>query len=484
MKVIIKFFSEICIKSKYVRNSFAKKLFSNIKNVFKEENILITRNWDNIILESENNNYEYIKEKLKFVSGIARIYQVLESDFKINNDLQNEENFNSIGKFIINNIDIKNEITFAIKVKRNGIHNFKSVDIERYLGGCFLKKYPNLKVNLGNPDIKIKVEIKDEKIYLIVNEQKMSEGFPSGTQDKIMSLISGGYDSAVSSHMMINRGCKVDFLFFNIGGDLHKNGVLNISQYLYKNFSYGYKSKFFMYDLKEALKEIKSKIKPRYQGVVLKRVMLIITDQIIEKSNHKAIVTGESIGQVSSQTLSNLSCINKSSKNLIIRPLITMDKTKIINHARRIGTDKISEKIPEYCAMTNKNPATDSKIEDIKKEELKLDFKFINFSREYLEVIDLSKYIKNNNKDEVIEEVNTLDNDDILIDLREEDDKSIKINHNNVLNINYLDSKDKIFNLDKDKKYLLYCERGIMSSEIYKEMKNLNFNVKVYKLKK
>ena len=177
------------------------------------------------------------------------------------------------------------------------------------------------------------------------------------TQNSVLSLLSGGFDSGVSSYDMIRRGCRVHYCFFNLGSDDHERDVKKVAQHLWQRFGQTHPVKFVTVPFSQMVEEINLKVEAGLRGVVLKRMMLRVADRIAQRNNVPALVTGECVGQVASQTLVNLNVIDRCSDTVVLRPLIGKDKPDIIETARTIGTLPFAEAMPEYCAAVSQKPS-------------------------------------------------------------------------------------------------------------------------------
>ena len=293
-------------------------------------------------------------------------------------------------------------------------------------------------------------------------------GFPLGCQDSVLSLISGGFDSPVSSYLCIKRGLQTHYCFFNLGGKVHELAVKEIVLFLWLKFHGSHRVKFVSVPFEHVLEEILTKIDNSQMGVVLKRMMLRAADKVAAKLNIEAIVTGESVAQVSSQTLANLSTIDEVSESLVLRPLCTSDKQEIINTARLIGTEDFSKSIPEYCAVISKKPATKSKLSRIKKEEARLDMAILEKAVEdanYQLITEISDDFSEGKTEVKI--VSSIENGSTVIDIRHPNDQEItplKLRKEiKTINIPFYRLRTYSQELEPNEQYLLYCERGMIS---------------------
>ena len=202
-------------------------------------------------------------------------------------------------------------------------------------------------------------------------------------------------------------------------------------------------------------------------GVILKRMILRAAEAIAKRMNINGLVTGESIAQVSSQTLMNLAVIDSVTETMVLRPLCTSDKQEIIDIAREIGAEDFSKNIPEYCAVISKNPTTKAKLEKIENEENRFDFEKLQAaidSARYQLITEVVDDFNNSSSEVAIEK--EVSNGSIVIDIRHPDDLEItplQIAGVEVLNIPFYQLRTNFSSLNKDAHYLLYCDKGMMS---------------------
>ena len=249
--------------------------------------------------------------------------------------------------------------TFMVRVRRVGQRHLFSVqggDLERELGSRLFAASAG--VDLTQPELKIAIELHPDFAYFYeANEQRGYGGLPIGTEGRALTLISGGFDSAVAAWRMMNRGVELDFLFFNLAGSAQVQGVRKVLSVLAERWCYGARSRVFIVDLRPAIMDMKLSVQGRYWQVLLKRLMFRAAEMIAQKHKHDAIITGESLGQVSSQamgTLAHLATIDTE----VFRPLVGLHKEEILESARLIGTFEPSSKNPEFCALEGGRPVT------------------------------------------------------------------------------------------------------------------------------
>ncbi|ESP95169.1 MULTISPECIES: tRNA uracil 4-sulfurtransferase ThiI [Pseudoalteromonas] len=464
LKFIVKLHPEIVIKSKSVRKRFTKILEKNIKLLLGrvDEAVTVKNNWDNITVVSQlsdDNTRLALIDGLKRVPGITLFLEVQEVTFETLDDI-----YQHTLPLVREQIEHK---TFCVRVKRQGKHDFTSSDVERYVGGGLNQNVETARVKLTRPQATVKIEIKDQFAYIVRAQYRGLGGFPLPTQEDVLSLVSGGFDSGVATYQMIRKGARTHFLFFNLGGAAHEIGVKQVSHYLWKQYSSTHKVKFITVDFEPVVAEILENVENSQMGVVLKRMMMRAGSSVAQKLGIQALVTGESIGQVSSQTLANLSVIDRVTDTLILRPLIQNDKEEIIRIAREIGTCEMAEAMPEYCGVISKKPTVKAVLEKIEAEEANFDFDVLDTVVSNAVIKDI-RDIEAEAKEEVkeAESVQELPENAVVVDIRspeEEDADPLEIEGIEVIHLPFFRLATKFGDLPQDKDYYLYCSKGVMS---------------------
>ena len=252
MKFIVKFFAEITIKSRPVRKAFVKQLRHNIRLVLREydDHVVVTGNWDYIEVHSDQDDLrEAFIYAMSNLPGIAHFQYVREFPFVDLDDL--------VEQAILSYGETLKEAVFAVRVKRVGKHNFSSVEAERHIGGCLNARCGAKAVSLKNPDVLVPIDIRDNRVWIIEQRIEGLGGYPLGSQDPVLSLMSGGYDSTVSSFMTMSRGLKTHFCFFNLGGDAHEIGVKQVANFLWRKYGSALNVKFVTVPFEKAEKVIR-----------------------------------------------------------------------------------------------------------------------------------------------------------------------------------------------------------------------------------
>ncbi|MDO6721415.1 tRNA uracil 4-sulfurtransferase ThiI [Psychrosphaera sp. 1_MG-2023] len=464
MRLIVKYHPEINIKSRSVRKRFSKLLESNLRIIVKRiyPSAHVVARWSDLLVEAIGISEEMEAEIIDAISripGVDQYNQIVEVDF-----VDFDTAFNDVAKYWIPFLEDKK---FCVRVKRSGKHDFTSGDLERYIGGGLNQAVESASVKLKKPELTIRLELRQDKLQIIKANHKGLGGMPLPTQEDVLSLISGGFDSGVATYHMMRRGARTHFCFFNLGGKEHEIGVKQVSYEIWKRYSSSHKTKFVAVDFEPVVEEILSKIDNGLMGVVLKRMMMRAASQVAAKLNIKALVTGESLGQVSSQTLTNLSVIDRVTETLILRPLIHLDKAEIIDTSRIIGTHDFAAAMPEYCGVISKKPTTRAVLSEIIEAESNFDLSLIDKVVSAANVIDI-RDIEKQAAEEVqeVEQVTELPDGAIVLDIRspdETDEMPLALDDIETITMPFFKLATQFGDLDQTKPYYLYCDRGVMS---------------------
>ena len=464
MKYIIKYSPEITIKSRPVRVRFARQLRRNLKTLLGrvDDSVGAEYHWDFITVESGELSQEKrarVEDVLLSTPGICSISRVLESGYS---DM--ESIYQQVLPVFRERLAGR---TFAVRCKRAGKHSFSSVDVEVYVGGALNRDTGASGVSLDNPDVLVALEVRDDRLYVVDARFEGIGGYPLGSQDGVLSLISGGFDSAVASYMAIRRGLSTHYCFFNLGGREHEIAVKEVALYLWLRYGASQRVKFVTVPFEAVVAEILDKVDNSQMGVVLKRMMLRAASAIAEELEVEALVTGESVAQVSSQTLRNLAVIDEVTDTLVLRPLIMSDKQAIVDTARAIGTEEFSAAIPEYCGVISVKPTTRARLERVQHEEARFDFQVLEaaIAGRQISFIDQFRLPDDSSvpAPEVFPRPPTAA---VVVDIRhpaEEEASPLQLSGNDLLKLPFYKLNSTFAGLDSQKHYLLYCDRGIMS---------------------
>lgn len=480
MKFVVKLFPEITIKSKPVRKQLIGQLRRNIHRTLTYNGIetKVQGQWDNIELVVNDDSLENaVRELLVKIPGIAHILTVREFNFETLDDI-----------FSIALQEFKDTIkgkTFCVRVKRTGSHEFGSTDVERYVGGGLLQHTEAKHVALKNPDVTVRLDIRKQRLHTVSAVDMGLGGFPLGCQSSVLSLVSGGFDSNVASYLMMRRGMQTHYLFFNLGGTAHEVGVKQVAHYLWENYSVSHGVKFITIPFEGVVSEILENVDNRYMGVILKRMMLRAASKMAEELGIEALVTGESIAQVSSQTLRNLSVIDAVTDTLVLRPLATMDKPEIIDISRKIGTYDFAASMPEYCGVISVKPTTKAKMDKVEHEESCFNSSVLDNAIENAKIERIQHVLSGQKSVMDVELVSIPATDDVVVDIRhpqEEENAPLHLTNNDIIKMPFYKLAQQAHDLPHEKTLLLYCAKGTMSQLHAEHLKQQGFeHVKVFK---
>jgi tRNA uracil 4-sulfurtransferase len=360
-KYLIIHYGEIGLKGQN-RGFFESKLMKNLRTALNGDAV-VRRKYGKIVVELKpKSDLAQCKKILGQLPGIAS------SAFAEKAELT----FSSLQKTALELLSKKNFTTFGIVTRRsNKAFPKTSQEINVLLGNVIREKL-NKKVDLSNPDINLYVEISEKEIYVYTKKYPGIGGLPVGSSGKAVALLSGGIDSPVASFMSMKRGMKVVFVHVlnktMTGG---REGAAKIGKIVSQLAKIQGKSKLYIVPFEEIQKTIITQIPAEYRMIIYRRFMLRIAEVIAVKEKAKGIITGDSVGQVASQTLDNLKCVYDVASLPILPPLIGMNKEEIITIAKQIGTYELSIlPYPDCCSfMLAKHPETRANIEKIEKLE-------------------------------------------------------------------------------------------------------------------
>ncbi len=358
---------------------------------------------------------------------------------------------------------------FAVRARVIGDRRrrrMRARDVEVELGARLLPGSAG--VDLSHPEVVAGIEIYQGHAYLIDEELPGPAGLPLGAESRAIALVSGGFDSAVAAWQLQRRGVALDYVFCNLGGAAHRHGTLRVTKVVADRWSYGTRPGLHAIDFSEVSAALQQACEPRYWQVILKRLMLRAAEHVARQTGASAIVTGESVGQVSSQTLQNLAVISEATPLPILRPLVGMNKDEIIAQARRIGTAELSAVVGEYCALVPRNPATHAKLDVVRHQESQLPKEPLESALRRREILDLRRIDAD---DSGLPELETREIPEgaVVIDLRHRD--AYTSGHwPDALHLDFAQAMEAYPGFAREKTYVLYCEFGLKSAHLAERM--------------
>ena len=497
MKFNVKLAAEITIKTRPVRKQFSQRLLANIRRLLNAADIAAeaSLHWDLLQVQlADPSQAPDLVEILACTPGIAHFMRI--EEFVLPELIAAGEGGNDAGgqnatvRAIANKVlelvgDTLQEQSFVVRCKRSGQHDFTSSDVERHVGSVLLKHSGAGGVQMRGADQTVRLEIKNDKLFVVRQRYESMGGYPLGCVAPVLSLVSGGYDSSVASFETIRRGMQTHYCFFNLGGSAHEVGVKQVSSYLWQRYGASHRTSFISVPFAEVVEGILLNVENPYMGVILKRMMYRAATRIAKAMEIDTLVTGESVSQVSSQTLKNLSVIDAATDRLVLRPLSTWDKSTIIHRANEIGVAEFAEHMPEYCAVISDKPTTAAKMERVERQEDTFDFALLDRAVESRKMISIDKIYQPELAVENVEIQATPLPQQVVVDLRSPDEQEkapLVLHSNETLSIPFY-KINRLFNqLDPSRSYLLYCDHGVMSKLHAVHLRAEGFsNVSVYR---
>ena len=361
-------YGELSLKGKN-RGQFERMLRNRIHKSLNGFNHELVDDLSKLYVIVDNNDMDEVVEKLKKIFGVVG----LNPSARVNRE--DEEIKAKVLEFA-NYAYEQGARTFKIGINRsNKGFEKKSMDYARELGAHVLINSPFEKVQMKDPDVQINVDIR-KNVYVYTERIKTYGGLPIGSTGKGLVLLSGGIDSPVASFMMAKRGMRINFVTFHSFPFTSRQALEKIKELTDILSIYTGKTRLYSMNILKIQEAINSKTKKELATILTRRVMMRLAERLSETMNYQALITGESLGQVASQTMGGLTCTNASMERLpVFRPLIGMDKTEIIDIAKEIGTyEKSIEPFEDSCVIfAPKHPVTNPKLEDVLAEEAKIE---------------------------------------------------------------------------------------------------------------
>ena len=458
---LLRLAGEIATKGRGTRLHFLRRLQSNLESGLAATGMRhrVEREWSRLLVEAPP---AAALEVLPRVFGVQSLSAVVRRPWRTMEDVVNagEELFADrvAGK------------VFAVRARRSGDKRFipfRSAALDRALGGRLFARAKG--VDLDHPEVAVQIEVRAGDALFFTDTIAGPGGLPLGTEGRALALVSGGFDSAVAAWLLMKRGVRLDYLFCNLGGSTHREGVLKVMKLVAERWSHGYRPKLHAVDLQPIVEQLQAQTDPRYWQVLLKRLMLHAANAVARQLRSEALVTGEAVGQVSSQTLRNLRAISEVAELPILRPLVGADKDEIVALARRIGTYELSAAVAEYCALQAKRPATHARVGAVRGEEAKLDLDGVATAVAAREIVDLKALDVATLGDPSLAIVDIPPGADV-IDLRSRESFA-GWHPPGARQLDYFQALETWPRLPAGKTYVFYCEVGLKSAHLAELMR-------------
>lgn len=358
-------YHEIALK-KGNRSYFTELLRRNLLSAVKDLDVKEIRILPARLLLAFNNDIDsaIVASRIRTVFGVAN-FSVVE---------RTERDIDVLRSRILEFVNGAQFSSFRVETQR-GDKTFPltSPEINRRLGAA-VKEHTGARVDLSNPEFTISVEILPRDVFFGFNRIPGAGGLPVGASGRVVSLISGGIDSPVAAYRMMQRGCRLIFVHFHSAPYLDKTSQEKVRQLVTMLTRHQFLSRLYLVPFGEIQRQIVAAVSRPLRVVLYRRMMLRIAEGVAKREKAKALVTGESLAQVASQTLDNMAVIQQAATVPILRPLVGMDKQEIIDQARRIGTFDISSIPDQDCCQlfVPKHPATKANVRETEEAESSL----------------------------------------------------------------------------------------------------------------
>lgn len=463
--VLLRLSGELSTKARPTRRAFLVRLARNVKDALASEGIpgALVRRHDRIVVETSDPRAPELLARVFGVQSVSRAER---------HPVASLDEVVQVGEAAFR--DAVRGRRFAVRARTVGdsAFPFRGRDVEVALGEKL--RGESAGVDLDHPEFTARIELYKGAAYTFREAIPGAGGLPLGTGDRAVALVSGGFDSAVAAWQLQRRGVWLDHVFANLGGLTHRLGTLRVMELLAKRWSYGARPRLHVVDFAAVSLDLQRSTEKRYWQVLLKRLMLRAAEAVARETHALAIVTGEAVGQVSSQTLANLATISEATRLPILRPLVGMNKDEIVASAHRIGTGPLSAVVDEYCALVPSRPATQARLEAVLAEEAKLDPSLLEAAlarREVLELRSLEPLASGLAELELSE----VPEGAVVIDLRTR--AEYKSWHwPGALQLDFAQALEAYPGFAKEQSYVLYCEYGLKSAHLAELMRRLDLS--------
>jgi len=370
-EIILAKYGEIALKG-LNKHTFEDILVRNIRYRLKSlGDFSISRSQSTIYIEpkSDDVDIDFVLTKVQKIFGIAKLSKALTV----------EKDWDEIVKSALSYLEdaLTSAKTFKVMARRSDKKfPMNSPKIAMELGGIILEEYPHLKVDVHNPEVTVVVEIRETKAYIHALQLDGAGGMPIGTSGKALLLLSGGIDSPVAGYMLAKRGVQISAIHFESPPYTSERARLKVEKLAEKMADYCGSINFYCIPFTRIQEEIRNNCPEDLFTIIMRRLMMDIAQRIAKENDLQALITGESVGQVASQTMHAIACTDAVSTIPVFRPVIGMDKSEIVVISRKINTFDISIEPYEDCCtvFTPKHPKTKPRLDIVEEEQAKFDF--------------------------------------------------------------------------------------------------------------
>jgi thiamine biosynthesis protein ThiI len=463
--VLLRLSGDIGTKAKATHARFVARLLRNVADALRAEGIRarISPTRSRILVEAD---------RAEAVQVLARVHGLQTVSLAVRRPAHRLEDVVAAGVELF--AERVRGRHFAVRARPVGDRasiGLGSREVEVALGAALLPHAAG--VRLDDPEVTAFVELSRGEAFFFLERVAAPGGLPLGASGRAVALVSGGFDSAVAAWMLLKRGVALDYVFCNLGGAVHQLGVLRVMKVIADRWSYGTRPRLHAIDFQPLAESIQADTHPRYWQVLLKRMMLRAAEAVARAPRAgrpaAAIVTGDALGQVSSQTLANLAAIGSATSLPLLRPLVGLNKEEILVVAKRIGTHDLSVVVGEYCALVPTRPTTEARDDVVRAEEAKLDAGALERAVAARRVFDLRSL------DVEAEAIPGLDVDVIpdgavVLDLRSRA-AFAGWHWPEALHLDFAHALAALPKLPPHHRYVVYCEFGLKSADLAERMR-------------
>jgi thiamine biosynthesis protein ThiI len=480
-RFVLRLSGDLYTKARQTRLRFLRRLEKNLADALQSHGIphRLERNWSRFYVETDadaagSEPAESASGVLSRVFGLQSVSEIAPLSFVDLADVvrQGEAFFRPhvAGR------------RFAVRASRRGARDlipFSSHDVEDALGRALLPHSAG--VDLGSPQVTAHVELEPGTAHLFLDKVSGHGGLPLGVEGRAVALVSGGFDSAVAAWLLLKRGVQLEYVFINLGGAAHRQGVQKVMREIARRWSYGSRPRLHEVDLRPVVAELQEKTAPRYWQILLKRLMLHSAEIIARQGGAAGIVTGDAIGQVSSQTVQNLAVISQAARLPILRPLLGFNKEEILAIARQIGVYDAAAEVAEYCGLQGRRPATRASLDSVLADEAKLEPDGWRTAVASRTVHDLRALPPAGLALPAIEiEVDEIPPGATVLDLRS-GMAFLAWHYPEALHLELPNALAAYPSFDRDRTYVLVCEVGLKSAHLAERMQEAGFRAYNFK---
>jgi thiamine biosynthesis protein ThiI len=445
-----------------------RKLEGNIHRTLKDAGVDYTleRRWDRIFVVSAEDRTGGL---LARIPGIQSVRRSVRASWETIDDIveRGAELFS----------DRVEGRTFAVRTSRVGQrdrYDFESPDVDRRLGAELCETGAD--VDLDDPEVEVGLEVHYDHVFFYAEDLPGPGGLPVGMEGRALALVSGGFDSIVAAWEVLKRGVELDFLFFNLAGPGQMRGLRSVLRAFGDRWLRSYAPTLHIIDFRPMVADIKADAPGEYWQLLLKRLMMRAGSTVADEVGAQAMVTGEAVGQVSTQTLHNLSAVEGGIATPILRPLVTRNKEDIIEQARQIGTHEASKSIPEFCALDGGAPMTRATPEKLDALEDHLDRDVFGRLIDERDVVDLREWSQRKAGDEPLR-VDHIPQEAAVLDIRSEDAFQ-QWHPEDAMHVPFDVALDQYAALPRQPDWVVCCEVGLKSELIAERMKQAGFDAR------